>query len=93
VAAGWPWLVYLGAVTTAGAYALYTTGLRRVPASVAAVVALLEPLTATLLGVLLFHERLGAPGVAGAGLLLGAIALLLDEPAASSTESPAPSVR
>ena len=47
-------------------YALYTTGLRRVPASVAGVVTLLEPLTATLLGVLVFGERLGAAGVVGA---------------------------
>jgi len=76
-ARGWPWLVYLGAVTTAGAYALYTLGLRRVPASVAGVMTLVEPLTATLLGVWLFGERLGPAGVAGAALLLSAIALLL----------------
>src|SRR5207244_2655003 len=48
---GWPWLLYLGGVATAGAYAVYSLGLRRVPASVAGVVTLLEPLTATLLGV------------------------------------------
>lgn len=76
-ARGWPWLVYLGAVTTAGAYALYALGLRRVPASVAGVVTLLEPLTATLLGVWLFGERLGPAGAGGAVLLLSAIALLL----------------
>jgi drug/metabolite transporter, DME family len=74
--AGWLWLLYLGVVTTGAAYALYTIGLRHVGASVAAVVALLEPLTATLLGVLLFGERLGAAGAAGAVLLLGALVLL-----------------
>lgn len=74
---GWPWLLYIGAVATAGAYSLYTIGLRRVPASVAGIVSLLEPLTATLLGVLVFGERLGATGAAGAVLLLGAVALLL----------------
>ena len=73
---GWPWLLYLGAVTTAAAYAVYTTGLRHVPASVAGVAALLEPLTATLLGVALFGERLGAVGWLGAVLLLGALVLL-----------------
>lgn len=73
---GWPWLLYLGAVTTAGAYAVYTIGLRHVPASAAGVAALLEPLTATLLGVALFGERLGALGWAGAVLLLGALALV-----------------
>jgi DME family drug/metabolite transporter len=82
IAAGWPWLLYLGAVATAGAYAAYTVGLRDVPASVAGVVTLLEPLTATLLGVGLFGERLGAAGAAGALLLLGALALLAGREAA-----------
>lgn len=79
-ALGWPWLLYLGAVATAGAYALYTAGLRTVPASVAGIVTLLEPLTATLLGVLAFGERLGLSGATGAGLLLAAIALLSRRP-------------
>ena len=77
VARGWPWLVYVGAVATAGAYVLYTLGLRRVPASVAGVMTLLEPLTATLLGVWLFGERHGPAGLVGAVLLLAAITLLL----------------
>ena len=74
---GWPWLLYLGAVTTAGAYAIYTIGLRDVSASVAGIASLMEPLTATLLGVFLFGERLGAAGVVGALLLFTALALLL----------------
>src|SRR5206468_350695 len=77
LALGWPWLLYLGAVTTAGAYALYTAGLRHVPASAAGVASLLEPLTATLLGVILFGERLGVAGWAVAVLLLGALVLLV----------------
>ena len=81
VALGWPWLLYLCAVTTAGAYAAYTIGLRDVPASSAGVVALLEPLTATLLGVGFFGERLGGAGVGGAALLFGALAVLVTRPA------------
>jgi DME family drug/metabolite transporter len=77
LALGWPWLLYLGAVTTAGAYAIYTIGLRDVQASSAGVAALLEPLTATLLGVFLFGERLGAAGVVGAVLLFAALGLLV----------------
>jgi DME family drug/metabolite transporter len=77
LALGWPWLVYLGAVTTAGAYAIYSLGLRHVSASAAGVAALAEPLTAVLLGVFLFGERLGAIGVLGAGLLFAALILLL----------------
>jgi drug/metabolite transporter, DME family len=82
LALGWPWLLYLGAVTTAGAYAIYVLGLRDVPASTAGVAALLEPLTATLLGVFLFGERLGAVGVAGAALLMAALAVLVTRNAA-----------
>jgi DME family drug/metabolite transporter len=82
VALSWPWLLYLGAVTTAGAYAIYTIGLRDVPASAAGIASLTEPLTATLLGVLLFGERLGATGILGAVLLFTALILILaHEPA------------
>lgn len=73
---GWPWLLYLGTVTTAGAYAVYTVGLRHVPAAAAGVAALLEPLTATVLGVVAFGERLGFAGWVGATLLLGALVVL-----------------
>jgi DME family drug/metabolite transporter len=76
VGIGWPLLLYLGAVTTAAAYALYTLGLRYIPASVAGVVALVEPLTATLLGVFAFRESLGWTGLLGAVLLFVSIALL-----------------
>lgn len=82
IALGWPWLIYLGAVTTAAAYAIYTMGLRDVTASVAGVASLMEPLTATLLGVFLFGERLGATGVLGAVLLFVALGLLLTREAA-----------
>jgi DME family drug/metabolite transporter len=77
LALGWPWLLYLGAIATAGAYAMYTVGLRHVPASVAGVATLLEPLTATILGVALFGEMLGAGGWLGALLLLTALGLLI----------------
>lgn len=87
LALGWPGLLYLGAVTTAGAYALYTAGLRRVSASAAGVASLLEPLTATLLGVIVFGEPLGVSGWVGAALLLVAFALLVIPDGA---EPPAP---
>ncbi|HET9926615.1 MAG TPA: hypothetical protein VFS98_21040 [Methylomirabilota bacterium] len=46
------------------------------PATAAGIVSLLEPLTATTLGLLVFGERLGALGTAGALLLLAALTLL-----------------
>ena len=79
LALGWPWLLYLGGVATAAAYAIYTLGLRSVSASVAGVTSLLEPLTATILGVALFGERLGAAGGVGALLLVTALGLLLTD--------------
>jgi DME family drug/metabolite transporter len=75
-AAGWPLLLYLGIGPTAVAYALFSAGLRRVPATVAGIVSLLEPLTATTLGLVVFGERLGPVGMAGALLLLAALTLL-----------------
>jgi DME family drug/metabolite transporter len=44
---------------------------------VAGIVSLFEPLTATLLGALLFGERLGPTGIAGALLLFAAVTLSL----------------
>jgi DME family drug/metabolite transporter len=71
-----PLLAYLGLVPTAAAYTLYTLGLHRVPATRAGIVTLLEPLTATVLGVAVFGEHLGPLGWAGAALLLIALGLL-----------------
>jgi DME family drug/metabolite transporter len=65
-------LVYLGWVPTALAYGLFFVGLRGVSASSAAVVAVLEPVTATVLGVLVLGQRLGPGGMVGAGLLCAA---------------------
>lgn len=74
--AGWALLLYLGLVPTAFAYVLYLRGLRAVPATVSAIVTLLEPLGSTLLAVLLLGERLTPLGVGGAALLLASMALL-----------------
>lgn len=85
-AAGWGVLLYLGLVPTGLAYVLFFSGMRRVPATVASIVTLLEPLTATLLAWALFGERLGALGMAGAGLLLAALVASSLRPAADLPE-------
>lgn len=87
LARSWPILLYLGAVPTALAYWLYTSGLRRTTAGSATVVGLLEPLTATLLGVALFSEHLGPAGAVGALFLLAAVALLALLPGAGAPGS------
>jgi drug/metabolite transporter, DME family len=82
-------LLYLGWVPTALAYGLFFVGLRGVSASSAAVVAVLEPLTATVLGVLVLGQRLGLGGVAGA-VLLCAAAVLAGLRGSAGTATPAP---
>ena len=71
----WPLLAYFGLVPTALAYALFYTGLRAIRASTAAVIALIEPLLAALIGVLAFHEHLTTLSIIGAAVLLAAVLL------------------
>lgn len=68
------WLVYIGIVPTALAYALFYLGLRSVSSETAGVLSLLEPLAAAVLAAVVLHERLGPLGVVGAVVLLLAIA-------------------
>lgn len=74
--AGWLLLLYLGIIPTAIGYWLFLYGLRWLPATVASIVTLIEPLTATILAGLLFSERLAPAGIMGAGLLLTSMILL-----------------
>jgi DME family drug/metabolite transporter len=67
--------VYLGAAPTALAYAAYFRGLAGAPTLLAALSALLEPLTATVLSAVLLRERLAVAGWCGAALLAGALAV------------------
>jgi DME family drug/metabolite transporter len=69
-------LLYLGLVPTALAYGLFFTGVRVVPAAVASIVTLLEPLTATALAAALLGERLAPTALAGGALMLGAVTAL-----------------
>jgi len=61
--------IHLGVVATAVAYALFATGLRTTPAATAATLTLGEPLTATLLGVVVLGERPGLTAWIGAALI------------------------
>jgi DME family drug/metabolite transporter len=74
--AGWTLLLYLGLVPTALGYVLFLRGIASTSATAATVITLLEPLVATLLAALLFGERLGALGLLGGLLLLGALVVL-----------------
>ncbi|WP_328436822.1 EamA family transporter [Streptomyces sp. NBC_00444] len=73
-------LIYLGAAPTALAYTLFFTGLGVVRATTASVVALVEPLTAAVIGIAVFGERLNTIVLTGTVLLLfGVLFLAADE--------------
>jgi DME family drug/metabolite transporter len=66
-------LAALGIGPTAVAYTLYFRGLRKASASSAALLSLIEPLTAAVLAALVLGSRLSATGIAGAVMLLAAV--------------------
>jgi drug/metabolite transporter, DME family len=68
-------LAWLSVMTIAAAYTLFALGLRHIEASRATTLTLAEPLTATLLAVLLLREPLSPAGLFGAALMI--VGLLL----------------
>jgi DME family drug/metabolite transporter len=67
-------LLTLGTGPTAIAYTLYFRGLRTAAASTAVLLALLEPLTGTVLALVVLGQRLNGTGIAGAVILAVAVA-------------------
>jgi drug/metabolite transporter, DME family len=66
-------LAALGIGPTAMAYTLYFRALRKASATTAALLTLIEPLTAAVLSALVLRDRLSATGIAGAVMLLSAV--------------------
>ena len=62
--------LYGGIVTVALAYALFIYGIARIGAATAVTVGLMEPLTASILGVVLLAESVSALGIVGSVLIL-----------------------
>lgn len=69
-------IILTGLVTAIIPFLLYTLGLEQVEASRAAIFATIEPMVATLIGVVVFHEYLTVMSVLGILCILGAIILL-----------------
>ena len=72
---GWemvPWLLLLGVGCTWAPYHLFSLGITRVPSSRAVVVAMIEPVLATAIGVAFYGERLGWVGLVGVAVVLAA---------------------
>lgn len=75
-AADLPWFVVLGVFGAGLSFLAYIVGLRGTAPTVAAVLALVEPVTASLTGVLVLGETLSAPQLVGAGLILASVAVV-----------------
>jgi drug/metabolite transporter, DME family len=69
--------LWLGVVTTTVAYLLFAWGLRRLPAATVSTLTLGEPLTATLLGILLLGERLPPVAIVGLVVLAAGLTILI----------------
>ncbi|KFF60644.1 hypothetical protein JF66_03475 [Cryobacterium sp. MLB-32] len=68
--------VWLAVITTAVAYTLFAQGLQSLPAARVATITLLEPVTATILGILVLHESFTLSTVVGVSLLLAGLVIL-----------------
>ena len=69
-------VLFLGVIPTAVAYLLFARGLRHLSAAETATLTLAEPLTATLLGVIVLSERMTGPAALGATLILAGLLVL-----------------
>jgi len=66
----WPLFVLLGILGAGISFVVYVNGLDDTPPAVASIVALIEPVTAALFGVLMLSESLEGPQLLGMGLIL-----------------------
>jgi drug/metabolite transporter (DMT)-like permease len=71
-----PLLIPLGIFSLGLSYLFYFIGLQRISAQVVSVVALFEPVSGILIGLLAFEEVPNGFGLAGAALILGSITLI-----------------
>ncbi|MFS0712322.1 EamA family transporter [Microbacterium sp. 2P01SA-2] len=85
---GWTMALWLGIATVALAYGLFTWGLGGLSAATAATLTLAEPLTASLLGVVVIGERLAPLALVGLAVLAAGLVLLAAT--SRSRRNPAP---
>ena len=73
-------VLYGGIVTVAVAYAFFIYGISRIGAATAVTVGLMEPLTASILGVVLLGETVSAIGIVGSVLILAGLVVVSRPP-------------
>ena len=71
-----PYTIAYGVITTVLPYILYTSGLKYIENGKASIMATVEPVVATILGILVYHEALGLMNGLGVLMVLGAIIIL-----------------
>lgn len=86
---GWVLLIVLAWGPTIGGYGLYTVSLNNLPASVANLIASLEPSMTAVLAYALLGERLTRPQLIGSVLVIGGVILLRAESVARRSRLPA----
>ncbi|TVQ41612.1 MAG: DMT family transporter, partial [Spirochaetaceae bacterium] len=72
----WPLFVVLGTFGAGLSFILYIVGLNHTAPAVASIVAMVEPVTATLFGVVVLNENLAALQIFGMGLILVTVTAL-----------------
>jgi drug/metabolite transporter (DMT)-like permease len=72
----WPLFAALGIFGAGLSFVLYITGLKHTAPAAASIVAMVEPVTASLFGVAVLHESLGGLQIVGMGLILVTVTAL-----------------
>ncbi len=72
----WPLFAVLGVLGSGLSFVLYIIGLNHTAPSMASIVAMVEPVTASLFGVLILNESLAGPQIFGMGLILVTVTAL-----------------
>lgn len=72
----WPLFAALGVFGAGLSFVLYIVGLNRIAPAVASIVAMIEPVVASLFGVVLLNESLAGPQIFGMGLILVTVTAL-----------------
>ena len=75
-APSWPLFVLLGVLGAGVSFIFYIVGLKHTTPTVASLVAMVEPVTASLFGVVILHESLAALQIFGMGLILFTVTAL-----------------
>jgi drug/metabolite transporter, DME family len=91
--AGWHdslWITYLALVTGLLALSLYYYGLKRTPAVLASLAELAYPVTATIVGLYVFHSHLRWTQWLGAGIVIAVVTLLPTRPREQVVAVPEP---